>query len=145
MQIFNQLIGQIRELMQSMTPASRILGAMLLICIVVSSAFLVRGSTSRSNEYLFGGRDLTESELDSMESAFGVAGLYEYERVGRRIKIPSADRSNYLKALVESHALPRQLGSSIEEALSSASFLEPIEMGQRRLRHAANKTLPMRS
>ncbi len=124
-----------------MTPSSRIIAAMLLIGILVSSAFLVRGSSSVSNEYLFGGRDLSDAELDSIESAFGIAGLHEYDRIGRRIKIPTAQRSTYIKALVENDALPRNLDNTIEQAIASSSFLEPLELAQQRIQARKLKDL----
>lgn len=133
MQFVNQLVAQIRQLLESMTPGSRMIAGLLLVCIVVSSVFLVQGTSSKSNGYLFGGRDFNISELDAMESAFGTSGLHTYERVGRRISIPIAERSEYMKALSDNKALPRNLSGSIEDAFSG-NFLEPMDVQHQRAR-----------
>lgn len=131
MQFVNQLISQIRQLLESMTPGSRMIAVLLLICIVVSSSFLVRGTSSQANAYLYGGRDFSSSELDAMESAFGSSGLHTYERIGRRMSVPASERSAYMKALADNHALPRNLSGSTEDAFDG-NILEPMDVQHQR-------------
>ncbi len=138
MQTFNQLLVQIRDLFQSMPASSRLVAGLLLACVLISSVFLVRGSTTKSTEYLFGGRSLSESELQAAEAAFGIAGLSGSERVGQRISVPTSERNIYLKALADNDGFPKQLGSTIEQALNSSNFLESLEVGRQRF-HAARE------
>ena len=72
---------------------SRVIAAMLVAVIAIGLAFLVRGSDTKSTEYLFGGRSMGEQEMDSIEVALSAAGLNEWEREGRRIKVPKESKS----------------------------------------------------
>ena len=141
MKFFEPFISRSRELYQSMTPANRLVGGLLLACILVSSVFLVRGTSGTSSEYLFGGRNLTDAELNLAESAFSTAGLPDYQRVGNRLQVPTKLRNDYMKALAENKAFPKQLGSTVEQALASSSFLESLEVGRQRIRDARQRDI----
>lgn len=107
MNFLNEIGKQIRDLFASMTPSARIMAGLMVAVVVVSLGWILSGGASGiKTEYLFGGRNATDQELSAMESAFGNAGLGDYERVGQRIKVPSAKKADYLKALSTSKALP---------------------------------------
>lgn len=109
MNFLNEIGKQLRDLFASMTPASRIMAGLMIAVVLVSLGWIMSGSASSPKyEYLFGGRNSEDSELASMEAAFGNAQLGDYERVGQRIKIPSSKKADYLKALKTANALPGQ-------------------------------------
>jgi flagellar M-ring protein FliF len=124
----NQISKQISELIASMTPAARIMAGLMFATVVVSLGWIVSVQQNSSYEYLFGGQVMTESELKQFETAFGTAGLPDYQRDGLRIKIPSGKKDLYLKALSDSNAMPGEWGSEIKGALVSNNPFESTEM-----------------
>ncbi len=118
MNFLNEIGKQIRDLFASMTPSARIMAGLMVAVVVVSLGWILSGGASGpKTEYLLGGRTATDQELSSMEQAFGNAGLGDYERIGQRIKIPSAKKSEYMKALGSSKALPGDPQSAMKDLL----------------------------
>ncbi len=118
MNFLNEIGKQLRDLFASMTPASRIMAGLMIAVVLVSLGWIMSGgASSPKTEYLFGGRNSTDVELASMEAAFGNAQLGDYERVGQRIKIPSAKKAEYLKALNTASALPGDHKSAFKTQL----------------------------
>ena len=128
MSILRNSTDQAREAIASMPMQSRIISVLLVAAIVIGLGFLVRGSSVSGDVPLFGGRSLDEQELDAIEIAFSNSGLNEWEREGRRIKIPRHSRSDYIAALEGSPYLPISLRSAVERAISQASVFEPNEL-----------------
>jgi flagellar M-ring protein FliF len=120
---------------------SRIISVMLVAAIAIGLAFLVRGEGSAGREHLFGGRSFGEQELDAVELAFSRAGLNDFDRVGRRITIPTESKAEYLAALEESATLPISLRSSVQDAINAASVFESSEMLKTRQMHAKEQDL----
>lgn len=141
MNFIQQLIAPIRESFFAMPMQSRVIAGMLVATILLGLGLLVRGNGSQEGEYLFGGRTLGENEVDSVELAFSQAGLKSWTREGRRIKIPSDTRNEYLAALQESATLPMELRSSIQTAIDKASAFESSEQRQTREMHAKEQDL----
>lgn len=108
----------------------------LLLVIVSGSVWTLSGHSVEDSEYLFGGRLLTESEADLVELAFSDAGLRSWVREGRRVRVPSVNRNEYLSALRESASLPLSLQSRVQEALEKASPFESSEQRHARESHA---------
>ncbi len=133
MDFINQLVAQARGLFLSMTPGTRVMAIIMVAAIAISSAFLVRDSQQTKMELLFGGHLFKDSELYRAETAMSNAGLRLYQRDGNRIKVPTSERDLYLKALSEGNAVPRDLGSSLEKALSGGNFLEPLTTTKTRI------------
>jgi flagellar M-ring protein FliF len=125
MDLLKQSTGQAREVISAMPMQSRVISILLVVAIVVSLAFLVRRTDSLGREMLFGGRMLTEPELDAIELAFGHAGLSDWRREGRRIEIPSSAKAAYLAALDESKGLPNSIGGYMDEALKATNVFDP--------------------
>jgi flagellar M-ring protein FliF len=128
MDLLKQSTGQAREAFAAMPVPSRVISIMLIAAIVIGLAFLVRGSDSAGKQLLFGGRTLTEHELDAIEMAFSRAGLSDYHREGRRMEIPTATRAEYLAALTESSSLPITLRSHTKEAIESTNIFDSSEL-----------------
>jgi len=141
MNFVNQTTEQIRETLKAMPMQSRVITIMLVAAIAIGLAFLVRGSGSVSHEVLFGGRVLGENELDAVELAFSHAGLNDWEREGRRIRIPKASRSAYLAAIEASASLPISLRTNTQTAINSASPFESSEQRLAREMHAKEQDL----
>lgn len=142
MDFLNQALGQIRELLQSMTPAGRVTAALLLGVIVVSVGFLFQHQASGPDEYLFNGEFLPGRDIDRAEAAIAQAKLTEYERVGNRIKVPAGKKAEYLAAVADAGALPPNFHSLLEDALNLGAFVDP-ETRRQRLKAAREQQLSM--
>ncbi len=116
-----RFLTQVRELIATMTPASRIMAGLLAGVIVVSLGWIVSSQTNGQAEYILGGQIFDEEQLNRMERALGEAGLRKYERVGNRLKVPTVERDQYIKAIAEGNAMPSEWNDEIGEALKSAS------------------------
>ena len=141
MDSFQQATRSLREAFAAMPPGSRWAAAVLLGLITVGLAALVNGRSREDFEYLFGGRSLSESEVDSVEMAFSQAGLRDWVREGRRIRVPSGTRSEYLAAMSDSASLPLALRSSVQEAIDKASPWESSDQRLARELHAKAQDL----
>ncbi|GAA5510688.1 beta-cystathionase [Novipirellula caenicola] len=141
MNLFTQSAEQIRETFKAMPMQSRMITLLLVAAIAIGLGFLVRGSGTTNHEVLFGGRVLGEQELDSVELAFSAAGLNDWEREGRRIRIPKAERAAYLAALQESATLPISLRSNVQAAIESNSAFDSSEQRNSREMHAKEQDL----
>lgn len=141
MSILKQSTGQAREAFEAMPMQSRVIAGMLVIAIAIGLAFLVRGNHSTGRENLFGGRSFGEQELDAIEMAFSSAGLQDWEREGRRIKIPTESKAAYLAALEESASLPISLRSRVNEAINATSVFDSSELRVAREMHAKEQDL----
>ncbi len=89
MDLLQQASRSLRDALAAMPPASRWAAAILVAMIAVGLGTLTSSTSSEEFEYLFGGRSLSESEVDSVEMAFSQAGLRDWVREGRRIRVPS--------------------------------------------------------
>ncbi|MFO1065098.1 MAG: hypothetical protein U0892_14630 [Pirellulales bacterium] len=136
MSALEKLLQQVRELFSSMTPSARIISALMAGVIIVSMGWILSNQQSSKLEYLFGGQQFTEDQLNTAEKALGEAGLRQYEREGARIKIPTAERDLYLKALAEGGAVPKEWGAEIEKALNSGNPFEAQHTIDRRFANA---------
>ncbi len=132
MSILRNSTDQAREAIASMPMQSRVISVLLVAAIAIGLGFLVRGSDASGKVLLFGGRTLDEQELDAIEIAFSNSGLNEWEREGRRIKIPRNTRSDYIAALEGSPYLPISLRSAMETAIEQASVFESNELRESR-------------
>lgn len=134
-------VDQFRSIFQSMPVPSRVIAGLLVVVIVLALGFLVRGNNTPQYEYLLGGKLLDEKDIDAAELAFGSAGLTGWQRDSRRLKIPMAQRSEYLKALEESAALPMSLRTHIQAAIESSTPFESSEQRIARNMHAKEQDL----
>ncbi|MFG0261868.1 MAG: beta-cystathionase, partial [Novipirellula sp. JB048] len=141
MNVLNQSVEQLRETFTAMPMQSRVITLLLVAAIAVGLGFLVRGSGGSNLEVMFGGRVLSEQELDSVELAFSAAGLNGWEREGRRIRIPRSTRSAYLAALQASASLPISLRSNVQAAIESSSAFDSSEQRNSRELHAKEQDL----
>lgn len=142
MNFLNEIGKQIRDLFASMTPSARIMAGLMIAVVVVSLGWILSGGASGTKtEYLLGGRTATDQELSSMEVAFGNAGLGDYERVGQRIKIPSAKKSDYMKAISSSKALPGDPQSPMKDVLDRNNPFESASRFEKGYEYAKQQLL----
>ncbi len=122
MDFLNQASGQFRELMLSMTPAARVTALLLLGVIGVSLGYLVQHQSSSPDDFLFNGEFLPASVVDRAEAEIARAGLAGYQRIGNRIKVPSARKAEFLAAVADGGALPLNYHEIMEKALGGSPF-----------------------
>ncbi len=136
-----QALEQFRSSFHAMPVHSRVIAVLLVAAMVMALGVLIRGSSTSQTEYLLGGKLLDDNDLDAAEMAFGSAHLTGWERDGRRMLIPTAQRSEFLEALKESAALPTSLRSHIQAAIDSSTPFESSEQRSARVSHAKERDL----
>ena len=141
MNFLKQSTDQAREVFVSMPMQSRIISVMLVAAIAIGLAFLVRGNDNNPKQMLFGGRSMSEQELDAIEVALSAAGLNEWEREGRRIKVPSEVKANYFAALKDASSLPVSLRTQVDAAIKSSSPFDSSDLRRSREMHAKEQDL----
>lgn len=141
MNFLSQLGKQVTDLFASMTPSARIMAGLMFGVIVVSLGWIVNSETSSNYEPLLGGVTLSNEELDRIETAFGDSQLRDYVREGRRIRIPSGQKDQYLKALSAAGALPKEWGSEIDRALQEGNVFESSEKFSARFQTSREREL----
>ena len=122
MDFLNQAVGQLRELMLSMTPAARVTAVLLIGVIGVSLGYLVQHESSGPDTYLFNGEYLPGSVVDRAYAAIALKGLEGAVREGNRIKVPAGRQSEFLAAVAEGGALPPNFHRIIEDSLDLSPF-----------------------
>lgn len=133
-------LEQSRATFLALPMPSRVIFVMLVVAIALGLGMLVRGGNTAKSEYLLGGRVLSVQELDSVDIAFGNAGLSGWEREGRRIKVPAESHADYLAAL-DASSLPLSLRTPLQKALEEASVFESSDMRRTREMHAKEVSL----
>src|SRR6056297_3223624 len=133
-------LEQSRATFLALPMPSRVIFVMLVVAIALGLGMLVRGGNTAESEYLLGGRVLSVQELDSVDIAFGNAGLSGWEREGRRIKVPAESHADYLAAL-DASSLPLSLRTPLQKALEEASVFESSDMRRTREMHAKEVSL----
>jgi len=142
MDFLNQAINQMRDLFQSMTPASRVTAVLLVAVIGVSLAYLVQFQSAGPDEFLFNGELLPSTVVDRAEAAIAQAELQDYERVGNRIKVARGKKAEYLAAVAEAGALPPNFHTILESALDLGPFVDE-KTRRERLKAAREQQLSM--
>ena len=65
-----------------------------------------------------------EAEIDDIEAALGSVMLTDYQREGRKIRVPAQKRAEYLAAISEAKALPQSFHSPTEDAINNSCLIE---------------------
>lgn len=143
MNFVNQTYTQVVDLFRSMTPAARITAALLLAVVVIGLAYLFHLQTSGSDEYIYGGREFSQSEIGDMETAFAKAGLSKWEVVGNRIRAPRGLKDKYLAALADGGATPPDSFDHVVEAHKQTNPFESPRTREDRLKTAKERELSL--
>lgn len=139
MNFFNDFSKQVAALFESMSASARIMAGLMLGVILVSLGWIFTAQSTTSSEFLFGGKDYTDAELELWEATFGEAKLRDYERIGQRIKVPAGKKDLYLKALNSANAMPMEWGSHVENAFSSVSPFDSTYLTDKRTEAARER------
>src|SRR5947209_1858796 len=120
MDFLNKAIAQITDLFRSMTPGARITAGLLLAVLVVSLGYLFNHQSSSPDDYLMSGDPIPSAQLPAIYEAFAKAKLSGYEiDANHRIRVPGAQKTQYMAALADSNALPSGFGDYMTKALAS--------------------------
>ena len=141
MNFLNTATTQLRDLLQSMTPGGRILAGLLLAVVFVSLGFLFQQRAAVPDVYLFGGKHLPTSQLDRIEAAIAKRGLSGQQREGNRIRVPAGKKHEYLAAVAEEGALPRNFHDPMGNTLKEGGIWESRDRTRQRLQIAKTETL----
>ena len=128
MELLKQSTGHARQVIASMPPAARAVVIVLLAVVLGGSTVLLTSSSPTQHEPLFGGRQLVDHELDAIELAFSRAGLNDWRREGRQIRIPGERRAEYLATLNDTSALPFTLRNPMKEAMESSNLFDSASL-----------------
>lgn len=142
MNSIRELFDQIQRSIATMPMSSRVSSIALIAVTIFAATYASIGKDQTSSDYvLFGGRALSEHELDSVEMSFSRAGLNDWQRNERQIVIPIESRDQYLAALQQASNLPVSVRSSVQEALDKTTIFE--SSGQRLAREMHAKELDL--
>ena len=141
MNFLNTATTQLRDMLQSMNSGTRILAGLLLTVVFVSFAFLFQQHSVKPDVYLFGGEYLPTSQLDRIEAAIAKRGLSGQYREGNRIRVPSKTKHEYLAAVAEEGALPRNFHDLMGNSLKEGGIWESRNRTRQRLQIAKTETL----
>lgn len=123
MDFLNKAFAQLADLFKSMSPGARITAGLLVVLVAVSLAYLFVFQMNTANEFLFGSREFSQAELDAMQTAFGAAGLNQFEVVGKRVRVPRGRLVEYLQALSQSNFQPQNFDSAIDQVVADSNSL----------------------
>jgi flagellar M-ring protein FliF len=143
MGFLNQSLAQIRELFASMTPAARITAALLVAVIGVSLGYLFQDYAAGGKEFLFNGEMMQPRDVDAMEAAIAKAKLSDYERQGNRIRVPRGKKSEYMGAIVDGGALPKNFDTLLSDELNSMSIFGDNKTRDARLKDTRERKISM--
>jgi flagellar biosynthesis/type III secretory pathway M-ring protein FliF/YscJ len=111
------------SIFRSMTPASRVSSAIMIVAILASMIYLFQYQMGGAQTYLFGGQEFSQSEIGLMETALAKAGLNQYEVVGNRVRVPMSARDKYTKAVADGDAVPKTILRTEDDAVTSNPFI----------------------
>ncbi len=131
----------LNDLFQSMTPAARIMCALLLAVVLVSLAFLLSLESSAPDDYVLGGHLFSTADLAAAHAAFAKAGLSKFQTEANRIRVPPGEQNAYVAALVDANAMPRHIGSWWDEYQDRNSLFEPEKHRDIRFKLATQREL----
>jgi len=140
MDLVSPFIERARSLWNAMPPQARLTAGLLTLAIIVSSGFLLRGTTSPTGEYLFGGILFSDIDLKQAELAFGGSSLRDYEIVGNRIRVPRAQRDTYLKALKDAN-FSNEVGDALRDVLGATNPFELSSITAAKMQAAVTKDI----
>ncbi|GAB5404161.1 MAG: hypothetical protein Aurels2KO_23920 [Aureliella sp.] len=140
MNALSQIGKQIGDVFASMTPQARIMAGLMAGVILVSLGWIFSAGSSTQYEPLLGG-SYTAEQLDAMEVAFSEAGLRGHTRMGKQIKIPTAEKDLYLAAVEAAGALPSKWGTATDAAHSSGGMFDSPLLQTSKLQTAREREL----
>ena len=131
-----QLIESIRILFIRSNLQTRTALVLCILLLSVGVGLIVQNANLFSNrlEYLLDGQDFEPLQLDQFELAFSNSGLRHYQRVGKRMRIPSSSKDAYLKALGQAKCLTIHSQHSNDTHQDPLRYLEPRTVAQERER-----------
>lgn len=129
MDVLNRIARQFQELYSRMTLSQR--GTLVVVPALVIGAFamLLWSRPGASYSALSWGKVFSTEELMTTEQALIQAGLTDFRREGQRLMVPTADLDQYTAAMVESDAIPADMGS---ELIKNFETLGPFSTDRQR-------------
>jgi len=115
MDFFNRAASQLGDLFKSMTPGARVTAGMLLVMIIISLVYLFVFPSRQADRYLFGSKEFSDAEIATMQRAFGLENLDDYQLQGNRIRVPGGRLNEYMQALHKAGFSPEDIERDIEE------------------------------
>ncbi|MHC4176993.1 MAG: hypothetical protein ACYSWU_05780, partial [Planctomycetota bacterium] len=143
MDFLNKAFTQLSDLFRSMTPAARITTGLLLAVVVISLGYLFTHRVSGPDCDLMNGEPIRGSYLSNMETAFGKAGLKEYEVRGAHILVPQGQKAAYMAALADAGAVPPNFGEALRKAINDGSVYENSKARETRVKIAVQEELAL--
>ena len=143
MDFLNRAVGQVTDLLKSMTPGARVTAGLLLTMVVISLAFLVGKVGSDPDAFLMGGEVFSSAHLHNMEAAFAKANLSDYRIEGNRIRVTAGKQSAYIGALADAGALPPTFGKYLERTVGSSSIMQDKALRQQATKIATQNELQL--
>jgi flagellar M-ring protein FliF len=121
MNFLQSLQQQFSSLWSSMNSAQRISLIVAPLILLAGFGFLYWSNNTSGMVALSWGKVFTTEELIAAEHALMEAGLTDFQRQGRMLLVPAAEKDRYNAALLEFDAMPEDLGSQLLKHYESLS------------------------
>lgn len=141
MDFLNKALAQLNELFRSMTPGARVTAGLLLLLVVISLAFLVRGNVSGPDVFLMNGHPFPSNELSKAIAALGQAGLNDFEVENNMIRVPRGQQAAYIAALADGDALPTGFGEFLLKTIKDTGPFTTSEQRDELMKVAKQQVL----
>ena len=143
METLNKSFQQARDLFLSMTPAARVMAALMIVVIFVSFGYLFKQGTSGPDSLLFGGEFMQSSQLRKIDAALSKAGLSGYKIESHRVRVPRGKEAEYVAAIAEGDAMPADFHLILDKAISAGGVFGSKEQNKERTKAAREHQLSL--
>ena len=113
MDVLPRITRQLMELFREMSPVQRATSLAVVCLILFGFGWVVCVNQRTDFQAVSYGKVFAPDELHSAERALSSAGLTSFRREGQRILVPGKELDRYNAALLESDALPADLGTQM--------------------------------
>lgn len=113
MDVLPRVTRQLIELFRAMAPVQRVSMLVLSVVVLLGFGWVIFRNQGSDYKVVSFGKVFSADEIASAEQALVSAGLGDYRRDGQRLLVPARELDRYNAALLESDALPADLGSQM--------------------------------
>ena len=113
MDVLPRITRQLIELLREMSPVQRVTVIAIPVALLLGFSWLVFLNSGSDFRELSFGKAFASDEMASAEQALVAAGLTGFRREGQRLLAPGNELDRYNAALLQSDALPADLGTQM--------------------------------
>lgn len=126
-----QIARQIAHRYRALAPSGRVAVFGALGVAALSLVYLLAVGTRSQDYYLFGGRPVRSEDWPAIEAALARKRLNGYTLENGLVRVPAAQKSQYIAAIADAGALPEEIGSDIGLSEGISIWTDPKEKEER--------------